>query len=220
MDTSQSTSSRPGSNGVIRVLCVDDHPFILEGVTKKISGQPDMEVIGATATGEEAVEIYRQHRPDVVLMDLQLRGQSGLKTIEEIRQFDPLAKIIVLTMYSGDEDIFRALQAGANSYVLKESLTNDLITIVRQVCSGQRPMPDSVAARLAAREHSAQLTAREIEVLELIARGLRNKEIAGALSVSQETVQTHIKRLFLKLGVNDRTAAVTVAIARGIVHLT
>lgn len=203
----------------IRVLCVDDHPLVLEAVARKIDRQPDMRVIGTTFTGEEAVELYVLHRPDVVLMDLQLRGMSGLKAIHAIRAHDPNARIIVLTIYSGDEDIYRAIQAGAASYLLKDSLTNDLVTIVREVHEGGRPIPPVVASRLAARVGSASLSAREVEVLELVAKGMRNKEIAGALGVSQETVQTHIKRLFVKLGVNDRTAAVTVALTRGIVHL-
>ncbi|MGE3958682.1 MAG: response regulator [Vicinamibacterales bacterium] len=204
---------------MIRVLCVDDHPLVLEGVARKIGRQPDMRVIGTTARGEDAVRLYEHHRPDVVLMDLQLQGMSGLKAIQAIRLHDPEARIVVLTMYSGDEDIYRALQAGAASYVLKESLTSDLVAIVRQVHDGARPIPASVASRLAAREASASLSSREIEVLELVAKGMRNKEIAAALGVSQETVQTHMKRVFVKLGVNDRTAAVTVALTRGIVHL-
>lgn len=204
---------------MIRVLCVDDHPLVLEGVARKIDRQPDMKVIGTSATGEDAVAMYLSERPDVVLMDLQLRGMSGLRAIQAIRTHDPDARIIVLTMYSGDEDIYRAIQAGASSYMLKESLSSDLVSIVRQVHDGGHPIPASVASRLAAREHSAALSAREIEVLELVAKGMRNKEIAAELGVSQETVQTHIKRLFVKLGVNDRTAAVTVALTRGIVHL-
>ncbi len=212
-------ASAKTAKAMIRVLCVDDHPLVLEGVARKIERQRDMQVIGTTASGEDAVEMYLSHRPDVVLMDLQLRGMGGLEAIQAIRRHDPMARIIVLTMYSGDEDIYRAIQAGAASYVLKESLTSDLVTIVRQVYGGERPIPASVATRLEARENLSSLSAREVEVLELVARGMRNKEIAGALGLSQETVQTHLKRLFVKLGVNDRTAAVTVALTRGIVHL-
>jgi two-component system NarL family response regulator len=204
---------------VIAVLCVDDHPLVLEGIARKIGRQHDMKVIGTAATGEQAVEMYLKHRPDVVLMDLQLRGMSGLKAIEAIRRHDAAARVVVLTMYSGDEDIFRAIQAGASSYVLKESLAGELVAIVRQVYGGERPIPALVASRLATRHLSSALSGREVEVLELVSKGMRNKEISAALGVSQETVQTYLKRLFLKLGVNDRTAAVTVALTRGIVHL-
>ncbi|HUR33821.1 MAG TPA: response regulator transcription factor [Vicinamibacterales bacterium] len=203
----------------IRVLCVDDHPLLLEGVARKIERQPDMEVVGTAASGQEAVIMFRDQRPDVVLMDLQLPGMSGLQAIEAIRREDPSARIIVLTMMAGDEDIYRAIHAGAASYLFKSSLSHDLVSVVRKVFAGERPIPTEVAERLALREAQTGLSTREVEVLELIARGYRNKEIAGALGIGQETVQTHIKRLFVKLGVSDRTAAVTVALTRGIVHM-
>ncbi len=203
----------------IRVLCVDDHPLLREGVARKIERQPDMEVVDTAGTGQEAVMLYLRHRPDIVLMDLQLPGMGGLQAIEAIRREDPNAKIIVLTISGGDEDIFRAIRAGAASYLLKSSLSQDLIATVRRVVAGERPMPPEVAERLAAREGQSGLSTREIEILELIAKGLRNKEIAGELGIGQETVQTHIKRLFVKLHVSDRTAAVTVALSRGIVHM-
>jgi DNA-binding NarL/FixJ family response regulator len=200
----------------IRILCVDDHPLVREGIARKIDRQPDMKVIGTASSGEEAIELYRRHRPDVVLMDLQLPGMRGTQAIEQIRQADPTARIIVLTMYGGDEDIFRAIHAGAASYLFKDMLSNDLVSIVRQVHAGESPIPPVVAQRLASR---VGLSPREIDVLELIADGKRNKEIADVLGITQETVQTHIKRLFVKLNVNDRTAAVTVALSRGIVHI-
>jgi DNA-binding NarL/FixJ family response regulator len=200
----------------IRILCVDDHPLVREGIARKIDRQPDMKVIGTASTGEEAIELFRRHHPDVVLMDLQLPGMRGTQAIERIRQADPQARIIVLTMYGGDEDIFRAIHAGAASYLFKDMLSNDLVSIVRQVHGGERPIPDVVAQRLASR---VGLSPREVDVLELIADGKRNKEIADVLGITQETVQTHIKRLFVKLNVNDRTAAVTVALSRGIVHI-
>lgn len=203
----------------IRVLCVDDHPLLLEGVARKIERQPDMAVVDTAGTGQEALILYRRHRPDVVLMDLQLPGMGGLQAIEAIRREDPNAKIIVLTILGGEEDIYRAMRAGAASYLLKSSLSQDLIATVRKVFAGERPMTPEVAARLAAREGQSGLSIREIQILELIAKGLRNKEIAGELGIGQETVQTHIKRLFVKLQVSDRTAAVTVALSRGIVHL-
>ena len=204
---------------MIRVLCVDDHPLVREGVARKIGRQPDMKVIGAATTGEEAVELYKRYRPDVVLMDLQLPQMRGLRAIELIRQHDADARIIVLTMYGGDEDIYRAIQAGAASYLLKDSLSNDLIDTVRAVYRGERPIPADVASRLALRAGQAGLSPREIEVLELIALGKRNKEIGDTLGITQETVQTHIKRLFTKLDVHDRTAAVMVALSRGFVHM-
>ena len=203
----------------IKVLCVDDHPLLREGVARKIERQPDLEVVGTAGTGQEAVMMYLRHRPDIVLMDLQLPGMGGQQAIEAIRREDPNAKIIVLTILGGDEDIYRAIRAGAASYLLKSSLSQDLIATVREVFAGERPMPPEVAERLAARENQSGLSTREIQILELIAKGLRNKEIAAELGIGQETVQTHIKRLFVKLHVSDRTAAVTVALGRGIVHL-
>ena len=203
----------------IRVLCIDDHPLLREGVARKIERQPDMVVVDTAGTGQEAVMLYLRHRPDIVLMDLQLPGMGGLQAIEAIRREDPDAKIIVLTISGGDEDIFRAIRAGAASYLLKSSLSQDLIATIRRVVDGERPIPPEVAERLAAREGQSGLSTREIEILELIAKGLRNKEIASALGIGQETVQTHIKRLFVKLHVSDRTAAVTVALSRGIVHM-
>ena len=202
----------------IRVLCVDDHPLLREGVVRKIERQPDMEVVDTAGTGQEAVMLYRRHRPDIVLMDLQLPGMGGLQAIEAIRD-DEDAKIIVLTMMGGDEDIYRAIHAGAASYLLKSSLSVDLISIVRRVFAGERPLPSEVVEKLALRKTQGGLSTREVEILELIAKGYRNKEIAGSLGIGQETVQTHIKRLFLKLHVSDRTAAVTVALSRGIVHM-
>jgi DNA-binding NarL/FixJ family response regulator len=200
----------------IRILCVDDHPLVLEGVARKIGRQADMKVIGTASTGEEAVELFARDHPDVVLMDLQLPGMRGTDAIAAIRRLDPQARIIVLTMYGGDEDIFRAIQAGAASYLLKDALSNELVSTVRRVYAGERPISPVIAERLAAR---IGLSPREVDILELIAGGKRNKEIAHALGITQETVQTHIKRLFVKLHVTDRTAAVTVALSRGIVHI-
>ena len=153
-------------------------------------------------------------------MDLQLPAMSGLDAIRAIRREDPQARIIVLTMYEGDEDIYRAIEAGATTYLLKDTLADDLIRIVRDVHAGGRPMPADVAERLAEREEQGTLTRREVQVVELIATGMRNKEIAGVLNISEETVQAHVKNILAKLGVRDRTAAVTVALRRGIIHLS
>jgi DNA-binding NarL/FixJ family response regulator len=198
---------------------VDDHPLVREGIARKLDRQADMKVVGTASTGESAIEIFRLRKPDVVLMDLALPGMSGIQAIETMSREDDAVKIIVLTVYSGDEDIYRAMQAGASSYLLKDTLSDDLVTVVRDVFNGERPMAPDVASRLSLRLERAGLSAREMDVLELIAAGKRNKEIADTLGISRETVQTHIKRLFLKLGVNDRTAAVTIALRRGILHI-
>jgi DNA-binding NarL/FixJ family response regulator len=203
----------------IRVLCVDDHRIVREGIAALIGQQPDMEVAAAAGTGEEALVLFRRHHPDVVLMDLQLPGQSGLETIRAIRKEDNDARIIVLTVYRGEEDIFRALQEGAATYLLKDSLFDDLANRIREVQSGTTRLPPEVEARLEERRTHKILSARELEVIELIARGMRNKEIAAELGISEETVVVHIRHLFAKLGVKDRTAAVGVAIRRGFIHL-
>jgi DNA-binding NarL/FixJ family response regulator len=203
----------------IRVMCVDDHPLVREGLTRKIALEPDMKVVATAATGEEALKLFQVHEPDVTLMDLNLPGMSGLDTIVALRKSHPQARIIVLTMYTGDEDIHRALQAGAAAYVLKTTVSDDLIGVVREVHAGARPMSSDIAAQLTARAVSPGVTAREKEVLDLMAAGLRNKEIAATLHISEDTVEVHAKNIFTKLNVRDRTAAVTVALRRGIIHL-
>jgi two-component system NarL family response regulator len=193
---------------------------VREGLALIINRQPDMEVVGAAATGEEALALFETHRPDVTLMDMQLGRMSGLDTIMAIRRKHPFARIVVLTMYQGDEDIFRALQAGAVTYLLKDTVSTDLIRVVRDVHRGARPphRPE-VEARLAERSSRPTLTPREVEVLELVSRGLRNKEIAGSLGLSEETVQVHVRNILSKLNAPDRTAAVNVALRRGIIHI-
>ena len=206
------------STSIITVLCVDDHPVVLDGISQKISSQGDMRVVGLATDGRQAVELFKRHRPDVTLMDLQLPTTSGLQAIRAIRAEDPKARIVVLTMYQGDEDIFRALESGAATYLLKDMLSDDLVRVVREVYAGSTTLPPNVATRLAARSTQRHLTTREVEVLERIAEGLRNKEIGAVLRISEETVQVHVKNILSKLGVNDRTAAVTVAFRRGIIH--
>ena len=203
----------------ITVLCVDDHPLVLDGITQKINRQPDMTVVATASDGRQAVELFKRKRPDVTVMDLQLPGLSGLDAIQAIRSEDPNARIIVLTMYQGDEDIFRALKSGAATYLLKDTPSDELVRVVREVHRGASSLPPNVAQRLASRQLDEGLTSREMEVLRLTAAGMRNKEIAAALSISQETVQGHLKKILRKLEVNDRTAAVTVAIRRGIIRL-
>lgn len=208
------------STEMIRVQCVDDHTVVREGISLKINLEPDMTVVAAAATGEQAVAMFAEHRPDVTLMDLQLPAMSGLQAIHAIRAIDPHTKIVVLTMYSGEEDVYRALQAGAATYLLKGTLSDDLIRIVREVHAGGRPMPPDVAATLAARVPRSALTPREVEVVALMAKGLHNKEIAASLGISNETVRIHAKNIFFKLQVPDRTAAVMDALRRGIIHMT
>lgn len=203
----------------IRVLCVDDHRIVREGITLIINRQPDMTVVASAASGEEAVALYERHRPDVTLMDLQLGAMSGLESIQTIRRHDANARIVVLTMYHGDEDIYRALNAGAVTYLLKDTLSDDLMRVVREVHDGKHPVSPDVAARLAERATRPVLTAREVQVIELVAQGMRNREIAAALGISEETAQVHVKNILAKFDVNDRTAAVNVALRRGIIHI-
>ena len=212
------TFTAPAPTG-IRVLCVDDHRIVREGIGLIIDREADMKVVGSAATGEEAVTLFARERPDVTLMDLQLPTMSGLDAIQAIRREDPDAHIIVLTMYQGDEDIHRALAAGAATYLLKDTLSDDLIRIVREVHAGRRPIRADVKARLDERAAAPTLTPREIQVMELVAEGRRNKEIAGLLGISEETVQVHLKNIFAKLKVSERTAALNVALRRGIVHI-
>lgn len=205
--------------GRIRVLCVDDHRIVREGLRMVIDSEPDMTVIDSAGTGGEAVARYRQHTPDITLMDLQLPDMGGVDAIRAIRHFDRNARIIVLTMYKGDEDIYRAIAAGASTYLLKDTLADDLPGIVREVHEGRRTLPPDVQARLEERAAPPTLTAREVEVMRLVATGRRDKEIAVALSISNQTVRVHIKNIYAKLGVGDRTEAMSVAIRRGIVHI-
>jgi len=204
---------------VITVLCVDDHPLVLDGIMQKINRQPDMTVVATATDGKQAVDLFKRHRPDVTVMDLQLPGMSGLDAIQAIRSENPKARIVVLTMYQGDEDIFRALKSGAATYLLKDTPSDELVRAVRDVHLGLSSLPANVAQRLATRPFDEGLTARGMEVLRLLAAGMRNKEIAAALDISQETVQGHVKKILRTLEVNDRTAAVTVAIRRGIIRL-
>jgi DNA-binding NarL/FixJ family response regulator len=203
----------------IRVLCVDDHPVVRNGIAQMIGLQSDMGVVAAAATGEEAVPLLLEQQPDITLMDLQLPGMSGLDTIRAIRSTLPDARIIVLTMYDGDEDIFRALDAGAATYLLKDTLSHELVRTIRAVYAGEAPIPAGIAARLATRKGKPALTAREIEITQSIAKGMRNKEIAAALGIAEETVHAHVKNIFSKLHVNDRTAALAIALRRGIIHI-
>ena len=203
----------------IRVLCVDDHRIVREGLALIIGRQPDMVVVGAASSGEEAVEMFARFKPDITLMDLNLRGMSGLDAIRAIRRHDARARLIVLTMHNGEEYIHRSLEAGAASYVLKDTLSDNLVGTIRDVYEGRHSLTPDVEARLAERAGNAHLTPREVQVIELISQGMRNKEIAATLGISFETAQVHVKNILAKLKVQDRTAAVSVAVRRGIIQL-
>ena len=217
--TKESTALPDRFTNQIRVLCVDDHRLVREGIALIIDREPDMAVVGSAASGADAIALFKQCVPDVTLMDLQLGRMSGLEAIRAIRQYHKAANIVVLTMYDGDEDVYRALEAGAATYLLKDMLSDDLVTTIREVCAGRRPLAADIQARLDERSTYAALTRREIEVLDSVRLGMRNKEIAASLHISEKTVQVHIKNLLFKLRVNDRTAAVNVALKRGIIHL-
>jgi len=206
-------------NKSIRILVIDDHPMIRAGLTATIGPEPDMTVVALASTGKEGVEQYRLHQPDVTLMDLKMPVMGGVEAIRGIRREFPSAKIIVVSTYEGDEDIYRALEAGAITYLLKDMLAEKMVEMIREVAEGGRPIPPDVAQRLTGRMFQAVLTNREVEVLRLVARGMRNKEIAAELNISDETVQGHVKNILAKLAVHDRTEAVAVAIRRGIVHI-
>jgi DNA-binding NarL/FixJ family response regulator len=203
----------------IRVMCVDDHRLVREGVAALINQQPDMEVVARAANGEDAIVLFREHKPDVTLMDLELPVMSGCEAIRAIRREHGDARIIVLTIHEGEEDFFQALQEGAATYLLKDSLVDDLADRIRAVHLGSNQLSADIKARLDERKNHKPLSTRELQIVELIAHGMRNKEIAAALGLSEETVPVHMRRLFAKLGVNDRTAALAVALRRGLVHI-
>jgi DNA-binding NarL/FixJ family response regulator len=200
-------------------MCVDDHRVMLDGLALLIGRQPDMEVVATATTVDRAVSEYVRVHPDITLMDLQLPDSSGVEGIRQIRSLSPNARIVVLTMYHGDEDIYRSLEAGAVTYVLKEALSDDLVTVIRQVNAGHRPMTATMEAQLEQRRQQSPLTPRQIEVARLIADGLRNKEIAVALGISEQTAKVHVKNILSKLRVTDRAAIIAAAARRGIFHL-
>ena len=203
----------------ITVLVVDDHPVVREGLNAILSAQDDLRVVGEAATGGEAVASYFSLRPRVVLMDLLLPDMSGSEAIRRICEKSSDARIIVLTTLSGDEEIYRALEAGAHGYLLKDMVRKELIRAIHEVCAGRRFIPAEVGARLAEGLPRPALTSREIEVLQQVAGGLRNKEVAFNLDISEATVNAHVKHILSKLNAADRTQAVMVALRRGILHL-
>jgi DNA-binding NarL/FixJ family response regulator len=207
------------ADGRIRVLVADDHPVVRAGLAAVLVQQADLELVGEAENGERALAMYREHRPDVCLMDLRMPVMDGVEAIRAITTEFPGARILALTTYEGDADIRRALEAGARGYLLKDMLLTEVIGAVRAVRRGERVIPTAVAARLAEFPDRSDLTEREVEVLQLVARGLSNKEVARAIGRTDETVKIHLKNTFAKLGVADRTEAVTVALTRGLIHL-
>ena len=205
--------------GAIRILLADDHPLLRDGVAGLIADQPDMALVGEASTGLEAIDQFRKHRPDVTLLDLQMPEMNGIDAILAIREEFRDARIIVLTTYTGDAQILRALKAGAQAYLLKSALRRELLDTIRVVHKGKTRIPPEVAVQLA--EHAADdpLTSREIEVLRLIAAGKANKLVASDLSITEETVKGHVKNILSKLDARDRTHAVTIALKRGIIEL-
>ncbi len=203
----------------IRVLTVDDHPLLREGICTLINSQPDMSIVGEASTAAEAVERFRELRPDITLMDVRLPDKNGIDAMLAIRSEFPDARIIMVTSSEGDVEIQRAIGAGAQGYILKSMPPKDMVDAVRMVHAGKKRIPAAIAAHLAEHYADEDLTAREIEVLQQIAGGTRNRDIGDRLFISEETVKVHIKHIMEKLGASDRTQAVAIAIKRGIIHL-
>jgi DNA-binding NarL/FixJ family response regulator len=204
---------------VIRILTVDDHALLREGIAALVNGEPDMKLVAEASNGEEAIEKFRQYVPDVTLMDLQMPNLNGIEAIQQILSEFPGARIIVLTTYTGDVQVMRALKVGARGYLLKGHVHRELLDTIRAVDAGKKRIPPEIAAELA--EHAADddLTQREVEVLRLIAAGNANKRIADELSIGEATVRSHVTNILTKLGANDRTHAVTIGLSRGIIEL-
>lgn len=203
----------------IRVLCVDDHHLMREGLALIINRHADIRVVATAATGEQAIALYREHRPDITLMDMQLPTMSGLDAVRAIRAEAPEARIVVLTVCEDDEGIYQALRAGAAAYLFKHTLSDDLINVIRAVHAGEQPHSTLITARLAERAARPKLTPRELQVIALMAEAMRNKEIAAALGVSEQTAHVHVKNIYAKLGVADRVAAINAARRLGLVRI-
>ena len=203
----------------IRILIADDHYIVRMGLIALMNTEPDLEVVAEAADGAQALELFRKHNPDLALLDMRMPVKNGIETTKEIRSRFPDARVLILTAFDGDEELHNALQAGAQGYVLKSSTGEKLIPAVRAVAAGQRWIPQEVADRLTARNQFEELTPREVQVLQQLARGLANKEIADVLRITEYTVKDHLKSILAKLRVTDRTEAVTAALQRGIIHL-
>jgi DNA-binding NarL/FixJ family response regulator len=213
------TTGEPEPGTTIRVLVVDDHPPMRAGLVALIKSQPGMDVVAEASDGEEAIEVYDDVRPDVVLMDLRMPGMGGVEAILAIRKKDPEARVIVLSTYDLDEDIHRAIQSGAKSYLLKDMSIEEIAGTIHAAYLGDASLPRHVVERLTERAQRQQLTERERDVLESLIKGRSNKEIAASLCISEDTVKSHLKTLFAKLHVRDRTGAAVEAIRHGIIHL-
>ena len=207
------------THSLIRILTVDDHPLLRKGIAALINAEPDMKLVAEASNGEEAIEAFRSHRPDVTLMDLQMPGLNGLDAIDRIRSEFRDARIIVLTTYTGDIQVLRALRAGARAYILKGHVHKELLEAIRAVHAGQKRIPPDIAAELAEHAMDDELTGREIDVLKLVAAGNGNKQIADQLSIGEATVKSHVTNILSKLGANDRSHAVTIGLKRGIIEL-
>ncbi len=205
--------------GLIRILTVDDHPILRKGIASLVNAEADMKLVAEASSGQEAVELYRLHRPDVTLMDLQMPGMNGAEAISEIQSEFQDARIIVLTTYSGDAQILKALRAGARAYILKGHVHRELLETIRAVHAGQKRIPPDIAAELAEHATDDALSSREIGVLRLIAAGNSNKLIADRLSIGEATVKSHVANILSKLGANDRAHAVTIGLKRGMIEL-
>ena len=203
----------------IRVLCVDDHPLMQEGIANVIKSQPDMVLVAAVSNGNQAVQGFREHVPDITLMDLRLPDMSGIDAMVVIRSEFPDAKVIILTTFAGDVEIGRALEAGARGYLMKNMLPKEIIEVIRQTHAGKKKLPPDIVANLAEHFSDEKLSDREAEVLQQIAGGNRNRDIADKLFISEETVKKHITHIMEKLGASDRTQAVAIGVRRGIIHL-
>lgn len=203
----------------IRILAVDDHPMLREGIAAAIARQPDMILVGEAVNGREAIEAFRTTRPDVTLMDLQMPEMNGVAAISAIRADFPAARIIVLTTYKGDAQALRALKAGASGYLLKSALRKEMMDAIRAVFAGRSSIPAEIAMQIAEHVAADALSEREVEVLRCIAQGAANKEVAMRLRISEETVKVHMKHILEKLAATDRTHAVTIALSRGIIEL-
>src|ERR1700756_544503 len=206
-------------HSLIRILTVDDHPLLRKGIAALVNAEPDMKLVGEASNGQEAIESFRLHRPDVTLMDIQMPSFNGIEATSAIQSEFPDARIIVLTTYTGDAQVLRALKAGARAYILKGHVHRELLETIRAVHAGQKRIPPDVAAQLAEHATDDELTSREIDVLRLIAAGNSNKLVADQLSIGEATVKSHVTNILSKLGANDRAHAVTIGLKRGIIDL-
>jgi DNA-binding NarL/FixJ family response regulator len=219
MNQSTEMNVNPTTAERIRVLCIDDHPLVRKGIASILNNEADMDLVAEGSNGREAIELFREHKPDVLLMDLRMPDVDGITAIKQIRAEFPSARIIALTSFDGDQDIYRALEAGVRGYLLKEVVHTEVLNAIRQVFAGRRLMSPEVAERLSEYFPAVALTVREIEVLTLVAQGMANKEIAAQLGKASGTVKMQVQSILAKLGATDRTQAVTIAVQRGIIHL-